>query len=49
MSADEAVMAEIRRAAEKLADEAPPLSSEQQLLLVSLYARYSVHGDGGGS
>jgi hypothetical protein len=49
MRADEAVMAEIRRAAEKLADEAPPLSTEQQLLLVSLYARYSVRGGRGGS
>jgi hypothetical protein len=46
MPVDEQTMTLLRRRAEELADAAAPLTSEQALLLVSLYARYPVSGDG---
>jgi hypothetical protein len=39
--ADEQTLAAIRRRADQLADEAPPLSTNQALLLVSLCGRHS--------
>ena len=43
MSAD--IMAEVVRAAKKLAAAAPPLSSEQALMLISVFSRYPAGGN----
>jgi hypothetical protein len=40
MATDEQTRAAIRLHAEQIADEAPPLTTAQALLLVSVYARY---------
>ncbi|HWT49738.1 MAG TPA: hypothetical protein VN255_14560 [Mycobacterium sp.] len=39
------VIADVIRHAQKLAEEAPPLSTEQALLLVSVFSRYTTEDD----
>jgi hypothetical protein len=42
MATDEQTLAAIRLRAKEIADEAPPLTTQQALLLASVYARYPV-------